>query len=178
MSAALPVDAYQVLTDRLFSAVVEWDRRAEKQPGHNRHALGIYCQMLENVNADIARGAEPRAAIVAGFNGRMLDFVLRRLDMATSTAEEQREAGFTGLSPGTRNGGNMSDIMERYDLSDGRAVWIQRIKVPGVRKPTWTVVTTGIGRWDAPDIVETADRDAAYRLLADILKADCLEVEP
>lgn len=81
------------LPDRLFSAVVEWDRRQERRPGHNRHALGIYCQMLENVNADIARGAEPRAAIVAGFNGRMLDFVLRRLDMATSTKDEQKGSG-------------------------------------------------------------------------------------
>lgn len=73
---------------------------------------------------------------------------------------------------------SMSDTMERHDLSDGRRVWIQRVKVPGVRKAKWTVVTTGLGRWDAPEIVECDGKSAALAVLADILKADVLEVEP
>ena len=34
----------------------------------------------------------------------------------------------------------MSDIFHKHPLSDGRSVWIQRCKVPGVRKLFWSVV--------------------------------------
>lgn len=64
-------------------------------------------------------------------------------------------------------------ILEKHTLSDGRRVWIQRIKVPGVRKPFWTVVISP--EWGEPEITDNLTKDSAYALLADILKADVCE---
>ncbi len=71
----------------------------------------------------------------------------------------------------------MKDVIERHELSDGRAVWIQRHKIPGVRRAAWSVVTTGQGPLDAPEISDAQDKDDAHRILADILRADVLEVD-
>lgn len=66
----------------------------------------------------------------------------------------------------------MSDIYEKHHLGDcGRSVWIQRTKIPGVRKPSWS----GAGPLDAPTITDLRDYNHGLALLADILKADVLE---
>lgn len=70
-----------------------------------------------------------------------------------------------------------SDIVERHVLSSGRRAWIQRVKIPGSRKPTWSVVISGEG-FDGPEIFDVPGKNQAYAKLADILKADVMEVEP
>lgn len=69
----------------------------------------------------------------------------------------------------------MNDIIEKHRLAEGNAVWIQRIKIPGVRKPKWSVVVSGLGFTDAPEITDCRDKGEAYGRLADILKADVME---
>ena len=69
----------------------------------------------------------------------------------------------------------MKDVIERHDLSDGRAVWIQRHKVPGIRRASWSVVVTGHGPTDAPDILPAHNKNNAHAVLADILRADLMD---
>jgi len=71
----------------------------------------------------------------------------------------------------------MQNVIHRHELSDGRAVWIQRIKIPGVRRPRWTVVTVNpLSQYPtAPQIVDAQSKDQALGILADILRADVLE---
>jgi hypothetical protein len=47
--------------------------------------------------------------------------------------------------------------------SDGRAVWIQRVKIPGVRRPRWTVVTANPQYPTAPEIVDLAEQGPSVR---------------
>lgn len=72
----------------------------------------------------------------------------------------------------------MKDVIERHELSDGRRVWIQRTKIPGVRRPVWSVVTTANYPLEAPEIVDAEDKGHAYGVLAGILEADVMEREP
>jgi len=68
----------------------------------------------------------------------------------------------------------MRDVIERHELSDGRAVWIQRVKIPGIRRAAWSVVTANPYP-DAPEIVDAQNKDQARGILADILRADLME---
>ena len=71
-----------------------------------------------------------------------------------------------------------SDIKHRHVLSDGLPVWLQRVKIPGTRKPQWSLVQmTGHGFTDAPEITPLRDEAHGLELLAEILKADVLETE-
>ena len=79
--------------DKLVSLLTQWDMRQARRKHHNPYALGIYLQQADRVIIDIDLGASERAAIVAGFNGPMLDFILRGLEFPISTIEEQRGSG-------------------------------------------------------------------------------------
>ena len=76
--------------DKILHAVTELDRRASTRKGHNPHALGIYFQRVDEICADIDNGADPRAAILAGFSGRVADACLKALNLPLSTTEEAR----------------------------------------------------------------------------------------
>lgn len=68
------------------------------------------------------------------------------------------------------------DILHRHVLSDGNAVWLQRTKLVGTRKPQWSLVQmTGHEFTDAPLITDLRDEAHGLDLLSDILKADVLE---
>lgn len=84
---------------RLISAVIQFDMRHEGKRGYNRHALGIYFLRVDDIDADIARGADPRAAIVAGFTGSVLAFVLRKLLMDPPTEAERNGIGSVTYKP-------------------------------------------------------------------------------
>lgn len=68
--------------DKLIGALTEFDRKQAGKCGHNPRALGIYFARAEEVEADIAAGASPAAAIAAGFNGSLLRFLQRKLSLA------------------------------------------------------------------------------------------------
>jgi hypothetical protein len=59
---------------------------------------------FEEVLADIEHGADPRAAIVAGFTGRLCDRMLKAVGLPITTREEQRGGGFyySPVSKGVR----------------------------------------------------------------------------
>jgi len=92
--------AMQNLKNQITSLLIAYDQKQSSKKSYNRYALGIYLNQWENIALDIRLGAEPRAAIVAGFNGRLLDFILCGLGMPVSTKEEQIGSGiYTPVSP-------------------------------------------------------------------------------
>lgn len=72
----------------LIHALTEYDRKQSTKRFYNPHALGIYFQRVNAVCADIERGATPRAALLAGFNDRLLDVCLRAIGESKSTPDD------------------------------------------------------------------------------------------
>lgn len=75
---------------RLLHALTEYDRRQSKRKDYNRYAFGQYLLRLDEVMADISRGADVRQAVTAGFLGRLADACLRALGLPITTVEEAR----------------------------------------------------------------------------------------
>jgi hypothetical protein len=82
------------ITRRLTHAVTEYDRKESSKKHYNRFALGQYFERIADIRADLDRGAEVRAAIVAGFTGRLLDVCLKSVGESTSVDAEQRGGWF------------------------------------------------------------------------------------
>jgi len=74
----------------LVHAATAYDRRQAKGTRYNPYALGQYLQRIADVEADIARGAKPRAALIAAFSGRFLDAMLKAVGEPPHTREEKR----------------------------------------------------------------------------------------
>lgn len=78
------------IRDTLIHAVTEYDRRESTKRGYNHNALGIYFIRVDEICADIAAGADIRAAIVAGFSGRLADACLRACGLAITSNQENK----------------------------------------------------------------------------------------
>lgn len=61
----------------LIHAATEYDRREAKKKHHNPYALAQYFARIEEVEEDVANGASIRDALIAAFNGRLLDYLLK-----------------------------------------------------------------------------------------------------
>lgn len=66
----------------LTQALVRYDRLQSSKRHYNPYALGIYLQRAEEVEFEVARGVDLRAAICAGFTDRLRDYVLRQMALA------------------------------------------------------------------------------------------------
>jgi hypothetical protein len=92
------------LARTLGAAVTTYDRKEEdrarrsKRGYHNRYALGQYLLRVDEVVADVAAGSTPRAAIVAGFTGRLADTLLRAIG-EPATTDAERRGGIEGYVP-------------------------------------------------------------------------------
>ena len=76
------------IRDTLIHAVTRYDANESTKRGHNRNALGIYFTRVDDICADIENGADPRAAIVAGFSGRLANACLRACNLSAYTRED------------------------------------------------------------------------------------------
>lgn len=76
------------IKDKLISALTQYDEKQSKRKFYNPHALGIYFQRVDEVMADIERGATVRQALLAGFNDRLLDVCLKAVGEKPFTKEE------------------------------------------------------------------------------------------
>lgn len=85
------------LKDTLTHAVTAYDRKQSTKRFYNHYALAQYFERIEEICADVERGADVRKAVVAGFSDRLLDHCLRALNMPLFTREEQNSAW--GYSP-------------------------------------------------------------------------------
>jgi len=76
------------IRERLISAVTAYDARQAKGKYWNPHALPIYFERVDDVMADIAKGATLRAALCAGFSDRLLDHCLKAMGEKPFTRDE------------------------------------------------------------------------------------------
>lgn len=85
--------AVETIKSGLIHAVTRYDEKESKKKSYNPHALGIYFERVDEVISDIEAGADVRAAVVAGFSGRLADACLRQLGLAITTREEAFGSG-------------------------------------------------------------------------------------
>lgn len=74
---------------RLDSVVARYDEKQSRKPHHNPYALPQYLERVDAIMADIASGATPRQAVIAGFTGPVQDACLHALGEPPATTEEQ-----------------------------------------------------------------------------------------
>lgn len=72
----------------MLHAVTAYDRRQVGKRGHNPYALPQYFERIEEICADIDAGADPRAAIVAGFSGRLANAILKTCGLSRYTVDD------------------------------------------------------------------------------------------
>lgn len=77
----------------LTAAIMAYDRGESKKPYYNRYAMPQLLKRVTDVVADIERGADVRMAILAGFNGRVLDKALKAVGLPRATPEEKLGSG-------------------------------------------------------------------------------------
>lgn len=85
--------------DTLLHALTEHDRRelartgGSRAKGYNPNALGIYFARVDDICADVAAGADLRAAIIAGMTGRVQAVCLKACGLSKQTEGERTGAG-------------------------------------------------------------------------------------
>jgi len=72
----------------LVHAVTQYDVRQSRGKRYNPYAMGQYLMRVDDILEDIARGALPRAAIVAGMTGPLLACCLKAIGEAAPTRDE------------------------------------------------------------------------------------------
>lgn len=60
------------LKAKLVNGLTTYDRRQSKKRGYNHHALAIYLQRVDEIVADVERGAPVNKALQRGFCGAVL----------------------------------------------------------------------------------------------------------
>lgn len=86
------------LNTQLVHTLTEYDRKQSNKASYNRYALGQYMQRVHEVMADIKRGADPAAAIEAGFNGPIVGKLLKAANL-TPSGKDKRGWAYTPVTP-------------------------------------------------------------------------------
>jgi hypothetical protein len=79
----------------LVHAATAYDRRQSKSKRYNPYALAQYLARIDEVEQDVAAGAEPRAALCAAFTGSLLSTMLRAIEAPAATPAELMGAGWS-----------------------------------------------------------------------------------
>lgn len=72
---------------KLTHALTEYDKKQSGKKSYNIHALPIYLERVEAVTKDIAAGADPRAAVIAGFSGSLQRICLKACGFAPADGQ-------------------------------------------------------------------------------------------
>lgn len=97
--SSLSHDSITLIDAKIREAIHAYDAKehdkhiANRKHHYNYHALPLYLAQADNVILDIQLGAPVRAAIIAGFNGRLCDAILRNLKIQTTIVTERRGSG-------------------------------------------------------------------------------------
>lgn len=75
---------------KLSHTVTEYDRKQSRKRGYNIYAISHYLGAVQEIETDIDNGADLRAAIIAHFNGRLCDVVLKACGLPLMTKDEAR----------------------------------------------------------------------------------------
>lgn len=73
----------------LVHAATQYDIRQSKGKRYNPYAMAQYLLRIDEVEADIAAGAKPRAALCAAFSGQLLDVMLHAIDEQKHSENEK-----------------------------------------------------------------------------------------
>ena len=79
----------------LIHAATAYDRRQSKGKRYNHYALAQYFARIDEVEKDIAAGAEVRAALCAAFTGSLLSAMLRAIKAPAATPAELMGCGWS-----------------------------------------------------------------------------------
>ena len=72
----------------LIAAATKYDARQAKSRYYNPYALGQYLMRIDEICADIERGADPAAAIARGFTGTLRNALLKAAGVTFTGAED------------------------------------------------------------------------------------------
>lgn len=74
----------------LIHAATQYDVREAKGNRYNPYALAQYFMRIDDIKADIANGASPKAAIIAGTHGTLRNALLRAIGEKADYSESGR----------------------------------------------------------------------------------------
>ncbi len=80
------------MRDKLVHAVTEWDRKQSTKRHYNPYGLGIMLERVDEVAYAIESGRDARIEIIAGFNDRLLDHVLRSVGFPIASVAEHQNS--------------------------------------------------------------------------------------
>jgi hypothetical protein len=85
-----PADPYATHRKLLVHAATVYDRKMMARPKFHQsiYALGHYLRRIDDCLEDVRKGATPRQALIAGFNGPLLTALLKALGESKATQEE------------------------------------------------------------------------------------------
>jgi len=75
---------------KLQTTLIEYDKKESRKKSYNRFAMGIYLQALHQVDEMLFNGTGLRVALLECFNGRLLDKLLKSVDLQTASLNEHR----------------------------------------------------------------------------------------
>lgn len=76
------------LHNALVHAATAYDRKESTKRYYNHYALAQYLMRIDEVEADIVKGTAPRQALLAAFNDRLLDHMLKAIGEPKFTRDE------------------------------------------------------------------------------------------
>ena len=135
----------------LVSAVTEYDRRQSSKPSYNMYALPQYLERVSEIMDDIAAGADPRAAITAGFTGTLLSSVLRRMKMSGANMSEVSGLGSMVYEPVAKQ--NPRGVYTTYSAWRAAAKKAGAVRFEGDKDIAQAFDATGFGvaEWDGAE---------------------------
>lgn len=90
------------LSSALVHAATRYDERQSRGKRYNHYALAQYLRRIDEVCADVAAGADTRAAIAAAFTGPLLNVMLKAASLEPATRAELTGAGKYTYQPVAR----------------------------------------------------------------------------
>ena len=89
----IPMSKTALLRRYMEDAISRHDIQESRKAGYNVHAMAQYETRLKEVMKDIENGAPIRDAIVAGFNGRLANALLKVAGQSAYTHEDATSGG-------------------------------------------------------------------------------------
>lgn len=75
----------------IVSALTEWDTlQAQRDRHHNPYFIGIALGAIQNIPDQSPEWDNPRSIVIDRFTGRLVNFILGRLNLPLATREELR----------------------------------------------------------------------------------------
>ena len=74
---------------RMLSAITAYDAKQSKRKGYNPYGGAIMLRAMQSALDEMREGTDTRKAILAHFNGRLCDAILRACGLSEQTSTER-----------------------------------------------------------------------------------------